>query len=177
MPSQQIQPGGTKINVGLPYGIKTWQPIAATSGTDTTVAIDLFYASVWVPGDVFVSGIGYLVGSAGGTGKVIVSLHDEGGTVLAQSAVAGATIGTAAEYQEVGFSAPYMINGPGTFLLAVTFNEAATRKFRTIPAFTDGGIMAGSNTAQTFVAITSFVPGSGTNTRFTADKGPVAYLF
>jgi len=174
MPSNAIKPYGTEI-ICTPASIKpTWQPIAATSGTNTTVAIDLFYASVWVPGTCAVNGIGYLVGDAGGTGLVIVSLHDEGGTVLAQSAVAGTVIGTAAEVSEVSFTAPYTIQGPGIFLLAVTFNEAATRKFRTIPAFCGGGIMAGSNTAQTFTTITSFTPSS---TRFTADKGPVAYLF
>lgn len=169
-----LKPHGTEVECQHPASIRpTWQNIAATSGTDSTVAIALHYASVWVPGSVVVNGIGYLVGSAGGTGKVIVSLHDVGGTVLAQSAVAGATIGTAAETQEVSFSAPYTIQSPGVYLLAVTFNEAATRKFRTIPAFCGAGIMAGSAT-QTFIAVASFTPST---TRFTADKGPIAYLF
>jgi len=171
MPSQSISPGGTTIQARV-LGIKTWQPIAATSGDNTTVAIALHYASVWVPGDCLATGIGYLVGDAGGTGKVIVSLHDESGAVLAQSAVEGATIGTAAQVQEVAFTQPYKINGPGTFFLAVTFNEAATRKFRTIPIYADGGIMGGSAT-QTFTTIANFTPNS---TRFTDAKAPVAYL-
>lgn len=170
--SQGITPHGTNIEITAPAIRPTWQNIAATSGSDTTVAIALHYGSVWVPGSCFVTGIGYLVGSAGTTGKVIVSLHDDGGTVLAQSAVAGATIGTAAEYQEVSFSTPYTITKAGIYLLAVTFNEAATRKFRTVPAQCGAGMMAGSAT-QTFTTIASFTPST---TRFTADKAPIAYL-
>lgn len=173
MPSANINPGGTRITARA-FGIKpTWQNIAATSGTDSTVAIALFYGSTYVPGDCLVQGIGYLVGSAGGTGKVIVSLHDADGVVLTQSAVAGTVIGTAAQTQEVAFTAPYQLQGPGTFLLAVTFNEAATRKYRTVPAYCDGGMLGGTAT-QTFVAITSFTPAA---TRFTADQSPICYLY
>ena len=85
MPSNSIIPRGTAIKT-IAANIFNWQPIAATSGDDTTVAIALYYTSVRVPGDCLVTGIGYLVGSAGGTGKVIVSLHNEAGEVLAQSA-------------------------------------------------------------------------------------------
>lgn len=172
MPSTNITPAGTAIRA-TPFGVRTWQAAAATSGDDTTVAIALFYASAYVQGDCQVNGIGYLVGSAGGTGKVIVSLHDIGGNVLAQSAVAGTVIGTAAQTQEVSFTAPYQLQGPGLFLLAVTFNEAATRKFRTVPLYTDGGIMGGT-AVQTFTTIASFTPST---TRFATATAPVAYLF
>lgn len=169
-----ITPHGTRIEIPTWAIQPTFQAAAATTGTDVACTNGtLYYAGLWVPGEVLVRGIGYLIGSVGGTDKVIVSLHDAGGAVLANSATAGTTVGTAANSQEVSFTAALQLNGPGLYLLGLTFN-GTTAKFRGIPAYCDGGKIAGSAT-QTFGTVAAFTPSS---TRFTADKGPVgAYLF
>lgn len=167
-------PYGTSFQAKA-IGIGTWQPIAATSGTDTACAdVTLFYASIFVPGDCVVSGIKYLIGSVGGTDKVVASLHDSAGTLLATSALAGTTVGTAANSQSLSFTVPETITGPDYYFIGLTFN-GTTAKFRSVPAFCDAGSGLHSGSA-TVVSLTpaSFVPSS---TAFTADKGPIASLF
>ena len=119
---------------GVPRRCGTWQSIAATSGTDTACSDGTAYVGlVYVPMACTVTGIQYVVGSVGGTDKVIASLHDLAGAVLANSAVAGATVGTAAQVQQVAFTATYAITAPHYYWLGVTFN-GTTAKFRTVPA-------------------------------------------
>lgn len=155
-----------------PYNAHTWQPIAATSGTDTACTNGTAYCgSVRVIANMTITGIVYLIGSVGGTDKVIVSLHDSAGNLLANSALAGATVGTAANTQAVAFTAPYAAKGPATYFVAVTFN-GTTAKFRTIPAFCSGGTI-GNGVTQTFGTAASFTA----PTTFTADKVPVAWLY
>ncbi len=177
MPGPNISPGGTKITA-RPYGLGTWQATVAASGTagggDNTACTSgtLYYASIWIPGDITITGIEYLIGNTGGTDKVIASLHDETGTLLANSAVAGATVGTASQLQQLALTAPYSFGGPGLVLVGLTFN-GTTAKFSTIPAFTHLNTLAGSAT-QTFGTPASFVPST---TTFTVAKGPIAALY
>lgn len=155
-----------------PNNTRTWQPIAATSGTDSACTSGTAYVgTVNVTGNVTITGIEYLIGSVGGTDKVIVSLHDEGGAVLANSAVAGVTVGTAANTQQVPFTAPYTVKGPAKLFVGVTFN-GTTAKFRTVPAFCHGGVL-GNSVTQTFGTVAAFTA----PTTFTADKVPVANLY
>lgn len=155
-----------------PYNIRTWQPIAATSGTDTACSNGTGYCgSVLVPGNITITGIEYLIGSVGGTDKVIASLHDSAGVLLANSALAGATVGTAANSQQVAFTTPYAAKGPATYYICLTFN-GTTAKFRTVPAFCQAGVM-GNSVTQTFGTAATFTA----PTTFTADKVPVAWLY
>lgn len=174
MPSANITPGGTKI-ASLPYNIGTWANNTATAGTDTACTNGtLYYASLRVPGDVVITGITYLVGSVGGTDKVIVSLHDSSGTLLANSALAGTTVATTATTHNVSLTTPYLFQGPDIALVGLTFN-GTTAKFRSILAYGNAGsgMMAGSAT-QSFGTAASFVPST---TIFTADKGGICSLF
>lgn len=175
-PTGVITPAGGIAAAGgftlRPYNIRTWQPIAATSGTDTACSNGTAYVgSIVVPGNVTITGIEYLVGSVGGTDKVIASLHDSAGVLLANSALAGATVGTAAQTQQVAFTAPYAAVGPATYYIALTFN-GTTAKFRSVPAFCQAGVM-GNGVAQTFGTAATFTA----PTTFTADKVPVAWLY
>lgn len=155
-----------------PYNIRTWQPIAATSGTDTACTNGTAYVgSIQVPGNMTITGISYLVGSVGGTDKVIVSLHDSSGALLANSALAGTTVGTAAQVQAVDFTTPYAAKGPATYFVALTFN-GTTAKFRSVPAHTQGGVI-GNGVTQTFGTAAAFTA----PTTFTADKVPVAFIY
>ncbi len=157
-----------------PTGIRNWQPIAATSGTDTTPASGTqFVTSLWLDWNTTLTGISYLIGSVGGTDKVYVVLYDSSGAVLASSDVTGggATVGTAANIQAVPFTATYAAKGGRRYYVGVSIN-GGTARLRTVPAHTQAGLFAGqvAQTHGTVAAIT--VP-----TTFTADKAPVVFAY
>jgi len=156
-----------------PRNVGTWPINAATDGTDTFCTNGTAYVgSVFVPESMTVTGVQYLVGSVGGTDKVVASLHDSVGTLLANSSTAGATVGTAAQLQQVALTATFVLV-PGWYFLALTFN-GATAKFRTIPAYCNSGSgVLGNGVTQTFGTPAAFTG----PTTFTADKVPVASLY
>lgn len=157
---------------GKPYNIFTWQAPTATSGTDTACTNGTAYVgSVYVPETCTVTGIQYLVGSVGGTTKVVASLHDSAGNVLANSATAGTTVGTLAQVQQVALTATYNLQGGQYVFIGLTF-DGTTAKFRSIPAHCQHGIV-GNGVTQTFGTVAAFTP----PTTFTADKVPVASLY
>ena len=159
---------------GIPRNIGTWNNNTATSGTDTACSNGTAYCgSIFVPANCTVTGIQYLVGSVGGTDSVVASLHNSSGTLLANSALAGATVGTAAQVQQVALTSTYAAVGPAYYFLAVTFN-GTTAKFRTIPAHCQAGSgVIGNGVTQTFGTAATFTA----PTTFTADKVPVASLY
>jgi hypothetical protein len=159
--------GGWARNIG------TWSNVAATSGSDSACSNGTAYCgSIFVPLNCTITGIQYLVGSVGGTNKVVVSLHSSTGALLANSAVAGTTVGTAAQVQQVAFTAPYAAVGPQSFFVAVTF-DGTTAKFRTVPAFCNGNGVVGDGVTQTFGTPATFTA----PTSFVADKVPVASVY
>lgn len=142
----------------------------ATAGNDT--ACDngsIWWCALWAPYPTTISGIGYLIGSVGGTDKAIVGLYSSAGALLANSALAGTTVGTAANFQPLDFTAAYTA-APGLYFAAVQFN-GATAKFRTHTA--PGLKFVASNVAGTFGTLASITPG----TTFTANKGPIAFTY
>lgn len=156
-----------------PSGFANWQPIAATSGTDTAFADGTqFVTSLWVPVNFTITNISYLIGSVGGTDKVYAVLYDASGTNLANSSLTGggATVGTAANIQTLALTATYAAKGPAMYYVGISAN-GATAKLRTVPAHCQAGLFAGS-VAQahgTVAAITE-------PTTFTADKAPVVFV-
>lgn len=146
-------------------------PPVLTSGADT--ACDngsIFYAELWVPTRTVVTGIGYLIGSVGGTDKVVGALYGSTGLLLANTATAGTTVGTAATVQEVDLTAVYTINGPGLFYLALQFN-GSTAKFRSIVANGTRGTSQAGTFGTMATLTTPVVAGTA------ADKSPTAYLY
>ena len=165
---QPVVAGGSKKWLSFP------DLTSLTAGTDTTpVAGTRFTVSVYVPHNLTLTGIGYLIGTVGGTDNAIVELHDADGTLLANSALAGTLVGTLATFQEISFTAPVTIVGPGWYFLSVTMN-GTTARLRTIP--TALGIsqtaLAKSATGTFGTLGTLTVP-----TTFTAGVGPIAYTF
>ena len=143
-------------------------PTLATMGTDT--ACDdgsRWVTSVFIPHNVTLTGIAYLIGSVGGTDDVIVELKDSTGASVANSILDDSVIvGTAANIQSVPFTSTYAAIGPASFFLVCQFN-GTTAKLRThvipgLPFATDK--IAG--TFATLAAITA-------PTTFTASEGPV----
>jgi hypothetical protein len=196
------------LTTGKPWNIHTWQPIAATSGTDTACTNGTGYVgSILIPAACTITGIGYLVGSVGGTNSVVVSLHDSAGTLLANSAAAGTLVGTAAQVQQVAFTTPYVVDGNFTVKdwkdypdTTTPLSQAAMEDLETrVTDYTDAkGMFA-------FIAVTfngttakfrtvpahcqAGVIGNGVTqtfgtpasftapTTFTADKVPVAFVY
>lgn len=177
MPSTRISPSGTTINA-RPINIGTWPSVAVTTagGTDTTpVAGTIYYASVFIPGDILVTGVKFLLGSASTNGTAIVAIYNESGTKLANSATAGTTTGTAATAQSIALTTPITLPGPGYYLIGVSLSSTSDR-LRTVPAQCDAGsgILAGSVTG-TYGTLASSITVS--STAFTAATGPIASLY
>jgi hypothetical protein len=173
---------GFDVNVARKPAGGTWQPIAATSGTDTPCTNGTVYVGrVRVDAPCRATGIQYLVGSVGGTDKAIATLYDESGNLLRSGAVAGVTVGTAAQAQQLAFAldaagdaATTIDLEPGFYWVGLTFN-GTTAKFRSVPAYCQVGTnVLGNGLSQTFGTIdTTITP----PTTFTADKVPVASLY
>jgi hypothetical protein len=141
-----------------------------TPGTDVACSNgDFYYAMIFIPTRVEITGATNLIGSVGGTDKVIYYLWDATGAVLASTAVAGVIVGTAATLQtRIPFIDPITIDGPGRYFVGAQFN-GTTAKFR---AHAIGNHPTGS-TAGTFGTGGAITP----PTTFTADKGPVICLY
>lgn len=155
-----------------------WSMLQALTGADVACAAGTMNVRrIYVPEPVTVTGVQYLVGSVGGTHKVIATLYDSTGALLRASAAAGATVGTAALVQQV----PFALDGalaaattidlePGYYWVGLTF-EGTTPKFRAVLATgnVDTQILGNGGLAQTFGTITAtFTP----PTTFTASKVP-----
>lgn len=153
----------------------TWPALTSlTAGTDVTPVSGTRYScEIFVPYNMIMTGIGYLIGTAGGTDKAIVELHDADGTLLANSDLAGVTVGTLATFQEIPFTAPVEVIGPQKYFLSVTMN-GTTGRLRTIPT-----ALGASQTLNTKSAVGVFgtVGALVVPTTFTAGVGPIAYTY
>ena len=169
--TERLTFAASSVTAAVPRGVNTWQAATATTGTDSACTNGTAYVgSIHLPMDATITGIQYLVGSVGGTDKVVASLHGVNGVPVANSAVGGATVGTAAQVQQVAFTAPYLARA-GFGFIALTFN-GATAKFRTLAAHTQTGVV-GNGVTQTFGTVAAFTA----PVTFTADKIPCASLY
>lgn len=156
------------------HGFSNWQPIAATSGTDTALASGTqLVTSIFVPVNKTLTGISYLIGSVGGTDRAYAVLYSAAGAVLANSTLAanGTVVGTAANVQALAFTSTYAAVGPALYYVGLSFN-GTTARARTVPAHTQGGLFAGE-VAQAHATVAAITP----PTTFTADKAPVCFVY
>jgi hypothetical protein len=149
-----------------------WVPAAATSATSTTPsATTVYMTQVYIPYSVTLTGISVLNGATVGTDKYVAALFNSAGTALANSATAGTTTSGASVFQSLAFTATKVV-APGTYWIGLYVN-GTTDRFYSIPAIGALGGLAGSVTGQTFGTVAAVV----LPTTFTADKGPVAYVY
>lgn len=145
-----------------------------TDGTDTAPVNGTRYScSLFVPYNTVVTGIGYLLGTVGGSNNVIVELKNGSGANVANSSLAGTLAGTLGTFQLVPFTAPLTILGPAWYFPLLQFNGATVR-FRTIPA--NLGISQVAQTqsvAGTFGTLAPITPPTG----FTPGVGPILFLY
>src|SRR5262245_56520076 len=120
--------GGDYGATPMPIYVGDGAPPTLTTGTDTTpVAGTVYFGYLYVPHRKTIKRIGYLIGSVGGTDKAIVALYNAAGKVIANSALAGTTVGTAANIQEIDLTTPFEAEGPGYYLVSVSVNGTTCR--------------------------------------------------
>lgn len=172
--SGALTPSAGIVPVSTPSGFHNWQPIAATSGTDTTPADGTqFVTSIFVPCNFTVTGVKYLIGSVGGTDKVYAALYTAAGALVGNSSVAGggATVGTAAQRQSLALTATAAITGPAMYFVGISMN-GTTARLRTIPIYTEGSVI-GNSVAQTHGTVAAITA----PTSFNDAKCPVVSLY
>jgi hypothetical protein len=145
----------------------------ASFGTSTTpVAGTLYCAEAFLPRNMTLTGIGVLNGGTVGTDKWIVALYGSaGGSVLANSALAGTTTSGANAFQEIAFTATYAAVGPARYWVCGQLN-GTTDRLRTVAASTFIDVLTNS-TAGSF----GTMPSLTAPTTFAADVGPAAYIY
>lgn len=151
----------------------SWNPGVATNATSTTPSATVVYMTqIWVPHNETMTGIAILNAATVGTNKYVVALFDSTGAVVANSALAGVLTTGASVWQKVAFTGTYAATGPKTYWVGVYVN-GTTDRFYSVPAFGAMGGLAGSVSAQTFGTVAAVT----LPTTFTADLGPVSYIY
>jgi len=146
----------------------------ATSGTDQAPTNGpRQWVEIQIPYNVTLTGIGYLVGSVGGTDSVVVALYNSAGTAVARSIASDTGIAdlvaTTAEFQQVAFSSTYAAVA-GTYYISIQMN-GTTARLRTYPIPNSGFV---ANTAAgTFKTGATITPG----TSFVASEGPISFVY
>jgi hypothetical protein len=136
----------------------------------TPVAGTRYYVDTSIGTDgTVVTGIRALIGATGGTDKFIYELHDSAGNLVATTALAGVTVGTAGTWQAIPFTAPVTVNA-GTYFIVVQ-NNGTTARIATYNAPVSP-LLTGSATG-TFGTSAAITP----PTTYTAGVGPVAMLY
>jgi len=146
--------------------------VLATSGTDQAPTNGpRQWVQVEIPYNVTLTGIGYLVGSVGGTDSVVVELMDSAGTIVATSVSAqtATLVGTTAQFQSIDFSSTYAAVA-GIYYISTQFN-GTTARVRTYPI--PGSRFVANTAAGTFRTAASITPG----TTFVADEGPISFVY
>ncbi|RTL63536.1 MAG: hypothetical protein EKK41_23145 [Hyphomicrobiales bacterium] len=142
----------------------------ANNVSTTPVAGTRYYVDTSIGTDgTVVTGIRALIGATGGTDKFIFELHDSAGNLVATTALAGVTVGTANTYQAIPFTAPVTVNA-GVYFIVVQ-NNGTTARIATYNAPVSP-LLTGSATG-TFGTSAAITP----PTTYTAGVGPVAMLY
>lgn len=136
----------------------------------TMVAGSRYIRSFHIGNAVTLNGIEVLIGGTGGTDKWIVELHDSAGNLIATSATAGVTVGTAGTWQQFPFTAQFVVPAAGDYFLVVQSN-GTTATFAAYNAPTHP-LNTGSATG-TFGTGAAITP----PTSYTQGVGPVALAY
>lgn len=161
---------------GFPAFRYTTVPIGSVAygsfGTDTTTVNGTIYvAEVFIGAPMTLTGAGILSGSVGGgADKYIVALYSPVGALLANSALAGSVFGATNALQQIPFTATYDA-APGRYMVIVQAN-GATGRIRTISANTFINVRT-----RSFTGVFGTLPSFSAPTTFTADVGPIAYVY
>lgn len=146
---------------------------AAIGINSTVVAAELYCTEIRLPTSKLLTGLAPHIGTTGGTDKWIVALYDSGGNLIANSALAGATVGSGNAWQAEAFTAPYYAVGPGQYYGCVMSN-GTTATLDTVTTGKDDNILTfKSGSAGTFGTLPSFTA----PTAFASVSGPYQYAY
>jgi hypothetical protein len=141
-------------------------------GTNTTlVSGTIYWADVFIPRNFTVTGIAVLNGATVGTNNGLVGLYNSAGSLVGNSDLAGALSANANTFQARDLLTPYQAVGPGRYWVAYQQN-GTTATLRTVAASTFVDVLTKSATGA-FGTLTALTP----PTSFTADVGPIAYVY
>lgn len=180
--SQGLQPQtvcstpGQLNHLSADNGMHRWSniPIGSVAygslGTNTTpVSGTVYVTSFQMPMDATIDTIACMNGGTAATDKLLYSIYDADGALVAQTATAG-TVATGTDaFQALATTANYDMKA-GSYFIGWQTNGTTTR-FRTIAASTYIGVASGSATG-TFGTLPAITP----PTTFTADKAPICYV-
>jgi hypothetical protein len=145
-------------------------------GTSTTATANLtYFADIFIPvTGMVITGGAWLNGTTATTDRAILTLYNASGTLVANTTVAsaGTLIANANTFQQVAFTSTYTVLKPGRHWIGYQQN-GTTATPRTIATATWIDVLSGSVAGAAGVATTSITPA----TTFTADIGPVAYVY
>ncbi len=144
-------------------------------GTSTaTTAAELYCVEIDMPFSRLVTGLAPHIGATGGTDKWIAALYDSSGNLVANSAVAGTTVGaTAYAFQSLPFTSPYYVVGPAQYYGCVMSN-GTTATLDLVKTGTGDQILTyKSASAGTFGTLPSFTAPTG----FTTLQGPWQLMY
>jgi hypothetical protein len=161
------------VSSGLRTRYTSFMPGTLTAGTSTTPSATVVYVSqIFLGASCTLTGVVVNNGATVGTNKYIVALFSSAGAVLANSALAGTTTSGGDVYQTIAFTGTYAASGPAVVWIGL-YVDGTTDRFRSIPAVGAYAGLAGSVAAQSFGTVAAItVP-----TTFTADLGPVAFVY
>lgn len=165
--------GGIAASASTRTIFATWHPDVvtnATSATPSATAVQM--TQIWIPHNQTITGVGVLNAATCGTNKWIVAIFDSSGTALANSATAGTLCSGASAFQKINFTAPVVVTGPRTLWIGV-YADGTTDRYYAVPTTGQADGLAGSVTGQTFGTVAAVT----LPTTFTADKGPVSYVY
>lgn len=165
--------GGVAASASTKTIYGNYSPGATANATSATPdATHAFMSQSWVPHNETVTGIAVLNGGTCGTNKWIVALYDSGGLVLANSSTAGTLCSGASGFQKINFTAPISLVAPRTIWVAL-YADGGTDRYFAVPALGAQSGLAGSVSGTTFGTVASVT----LPTTFTADKGPIFYIY
>jgi hypothetical protein len=142
-----------------------------TNGT-TLSATTMYCSEIDVQGSKYVTGLADLLGSTGGTDKHLVVLYDATGNLIANSAVAGQTAGTASTYEQIPFTSKYYLVGPAKYYACLQTNGTTATVRMLITSVQDGVTTKGITDVFGTIPATIVVP-----TTFTTAVGPYWQLY
>jgi hypothetical protein len=165
----------TRLHSKVLYAPQTGAVIKTSINSTGTVlaATTMYCTEIQMPFSKLATGLADLLGSVGGTDKHLVALYDATGNLLANSATAGATAGTASTYEQISFTTPYYMVGPAQYFGCLQTN-GTTATVRMLVTSTQDDYLTKGVTGQTFgtVPATITVP-----TTFTTAVGPYWAIF
>lgn len=149
------------------------QSSGAVFGTNSTLTqYSTYCTEIDISSSKLLTGLAPHVGTTGGTDKWTVGLYDNGGNLLASSAAAGSTVGSAYAWQATAFTAPFYAVGPAQYYgCFITNGSTATADLVTTAK--GDYVLTQTKTGTGFTLPTSFtVP-----TSFTTVTGPYLYAY